>query len=58
MGGGVGVGCFSFGQGQYGSVGRLLLQELTLRLQLLLLAWLLSCQEGGMFMGTAAFLST
>lgn len=43
MGGGVGVVCFSLGQGQCGSVGRLLLQELILRLQLLPLAWLLSC---------------
>lgn len=41
-----------------GSVGHLLLPELTLRLQLSPLAWLLSCQEGGMSMGTAAFLST
>lgn len=58
MGGGVGVGCISLGQGQCGSVGRLLLQELTLHLLLLLLAWLLSCQEGAMATGAAAFLST
>lgn len=56
MGGGIGPGYFSLSQGQCGSVGRLLLQEWTLHLQLLPLTWLLSCQEGGMSMGTTAFL--
>lgn len=45
MGGGIGPGYFSLSQGQCGSVGRLLLQEWTLHLQLLPLTWLLSCQD-------------